>query len=75
MISDEHINEVKKFDDAYKLSSNANFNVGSEGYTFVVQKYYNIQRFPFVVEYDKKGKLAKVVPYSSQKPEEMTAQL
>jgi thioredoxin-related protein len=74
MISYEDIKEVKTFDDDYKLSSHENIKVGSEGYTFVVQKYYNIQHFPFVVEYDKNGKLKKIIPWNL-KPEEIAAQM
>jgi len=75
MISYLPLNDVKKFDETYHLSSNPNIKVGTEGYTFIVQKYYNVQRFPFVVEYNKEGKLSKVVPYNSKNPEEMAAQL
>ena len=74
MISYEQLKEIKKFDDLYKLSSQPNIKIGSEGYTFVVQKYYGIQRFPFVAEYNKGGKLVKVIS-SQLKPEEMAAQL
>jgi thioredoxin-related protein len=75
MISYLPLNEVKRFDDEYHLSSNPNIKVGTEGYTFIVQKYYSVQRFPFVAEYDKKGKLTQIVPYNSQQPEEMAAKL
>jgi thioredoxin-related protein len=75
MISYLPLNEVKKFDDEYHLSSKPNIKVGTEGYTFIVQKYYNVERFPFVAEYDKKGKLTQIVPYNSQQPEEMAAKL
>ena len=74
MISYNDIKEVKAYDDAYKLSSHQNIKIGSEGYTFVVQKYYNIQHFPFVVEYSKSGKLKKIIPWNL-KPEEMANQL
>ena len=74
MISYEDIKEVKAFDDSYKLSGHRNIKVGSEGYTFVVQKYYNIQHFPFVAEYDKNGKLKKIIPWD-QKPESIANQL
>ena len=57
----KNLKEVKAFDDRYKLSGHQNIKVGSEGYTFVVQKYYNIQRFPFVAEYDKTGRLKKII--------------
>jgi len=74
MMSYEDIKEVKSFDDIYKLSNHQNIKVGSEGYTFVVQKYYNIQRFPFVAEYDKYGKLKKIIR-GNVKPEEIAAQM
>jgi thiol-disulfide isomerase/thioredoxin len=74
MMSYEDIKEVKSFDDIYKLSNHQNIKVGSEGYTFVVQKYYNIQRFPFVAEYDKYGKLKKIIR-GNLKPEEIAAQM
>ena len=74
MISYVDIKEVKAFDDAYKLSNHQNIKVGSEGYTFVVQKYYNIQHFPFIAEYDKSGKLKKIIPWNL-KPEEIANQL
>jgi thioredoxin-related protein len=74
MISFENIKAVKTFDEAYKLSQHQNIKVGSEGYTFVVQKYYNIQHFPFVAEYDKNSKLRKIIAWNL-KPEEIAAQL
>lgn len=74
MISYVDIKEVKAFDDAYKLSSHQNIKIGSEGYTFVVQKYYHIQHFPFIAEYDKNGKLKKIIPWNL-KPEEIANQL
>ncbi|MEP6684565.1 MAG: hypothetical protein ABJA35_14945 [Parafilimonas sp.] len=74
MISYEDIKEVKAFDDAYKLSNHQNIKIGSEGYTFVVQKYYNIQHFPFVAEFGKDGKLKKIISWNL-KPAEIAAQL
>jgi hypothetical protein len=34
--------------------------IGSEGLTFVVQKHYSIQRFPFIAIYDRHGRLAGI---------------
>lgn len=68
------VSEIKKFDDELHISSNPNIKIGTEGYSFIVQQYYNVQSFPFVVEYDKTGKLDKVVPYNKQS-EEMASQL
>ncbi len=74
MISYVDIKDVKAFDDEYKLSQHHNIKIGSEGYTFIVQKYYNIQRFPFVAEYDKNNKLKKIISWNL-KPEEIANQL
>ena len=73
-ISFEDLKEVKSFDDTYHLSSNSNMNIGSEGYTFVVQKYYQIQKFPFVAVFNKKGTLVKVVS-EKLKPEQMAEEI
>ena len=74
MISYENIKAVQAFDSAYHLSGHNNIKIGSEGYTFVVQKYYNIQHFPFVAEFDKNKKLKKIIDWNL-KPEEIAARL
>ena len=74
MISFEDIRQVKIFDDEYKISSHKNIKIGSEGYTFVVQKYYNIEHFPFVATFDKNKKLKKIIPWNLT-PEQMVGQL
>lgn len=61
LISFAHIKEVKDFDAHYHLSSHPNVKIGSEGYTFLVQKYYRIEQFPFVACYNKAGTLARVL--------------
>ena len=40
--------------------------MGSEGYTFIVQKYYGVQRFPFVAMYNRSGKLVKTIPFVTE---------
>lgn len=73
-ISFEDLKEMKDFDNLFHLSSIANISIGSEGYTFIVQKYYQIQKFPFVAVFNKKGILVKVI---SEKlaPEQMAKQI
>lgn len=56
--------ELKPFIDSFHLDKYPNIKVGTEGYTFIVQKYYNVQRFPFVVLYDKQIQLENILPYS-----------
>jgi thioredoxin-related protein len=55
------IAEVKPFDSLYHISSMPNFKIGTEGYTFIVRKYYDVQRFPFIVLYDKQMKRIKTL--------------
>ena len=60
--------EIKPFDSLYHISSMPNFKIGTEGYTFIVRKYYDVQRFPFIVLYDKQMKLIKTLS-PTDKPE------
>jgi thioredoxin-related protein len=43
----------------FDLKKYPNFTVGTEGYTYLVQKYYQVKSTPFIALYDKKGKLVK----------------
>lgn len=60
--------DLKSFDSLYNLSTKSFFKIGTEGYSFIVRKYYNIERFPFVALYDKQMKLVKILP-GLDKPE------
>lgn len=53
------LNEIKAFDQAYNAATKPYFKIGTEGLTFIVQKYYNIQKFPYIVLYDKQLKEVK----------------
>lgn len=57
MITFAPVDQVKKFAADFDLGKYSNISVGTEGYTFIVQKYYNIQKFPFTALFDKKGTL------------------
>ncbi|MCF3112176.1 thioredoxin fold domain-containing protein [Niabella sp. CC-SYL272] len=61
MISYVHIREVQAFDRMYHLSEHPDIKIGSEGQTFIVQQYYQIQQFPFVVLFNKQGRLTKMI--------------
>ena len=54
------ISEVKKFANDLSIQNYPSIKVGTEGMTLVVQKHYNIRKFPFVALYNKSGKLAKM---------------
>jgi len=43
----------------FDLKKFPNITVGTEGYTYVVQKYYQVRATPYIAIYDKKGKLVK----------------
>lgn len=63
-ITYQNMKKTLKFDNMYKISSAPNCKIGSEGYTFVVQKFYNINKFPFVILFNKTHKLEKVLSTS-----------
>lgn len=74
MICFATMQELKKFDKQYHLSEHPNIKIGSEGYTFVVQQYYQINHFPFVASYNKAGKLVRILN-PNLKAEVMAARL
>lgn len=55
MISYQPLDMLRQFETNYQLKKFSNIKVGTEGYTLVVQQFYNISRFPFVALYNKKG--------------------
>jgi thioredoxin-related protein len=56
MISYLPYRDIKKFEADFGLAKYPNIKVGTEGYTFVVQKYYDIRNFPFLALFNKNGK-------------------
>jgi thiol-disulfide isomerase/thioredoxin len=66
MITYFPIAEVKKFANDLSIQKYPTIKVGTEGMTLVVQKHYNIRKFPFVALYNKSGKLVKM--YREQAP-------
>lgn len=74
MVTYEDIKSVIDFDRQFQLSKHKNIKIGSEGYTFIVQKYYGINHFPFVAKYGKNGKLIKILS-PDLSPKEKAAQL
>ena len=66
--------EIKPFDSLYHISSKPNFKIGTEGYSFIVRKYYDVQRFPAVYIYNKQMKLVKTLS-PSQTPQALTKEI
>ncbi len=60
MITYVPVQNVAQYVSKYKLSIYPNIFVGTEGNSFIVRYYYNIQRFPFVALYNKNGDLIKI---------------
>lgn len=50
---------IQVFQRDFDLAKFHNIIIGTEGYTYVVQKYYQIQNTPFIAIYDKNGKISK----------------
>lgn len=74
MVTYQPVKEMKPFDSTFHISSKHYIKMGTEGYTFVVQKYYGVQRFPFVAMYNKDMKLVKTIPFVTQ-PEEVSKEI
>lgn len=64
MVTYVPIEEVKPFVSDFNLNNYSNIKAGTEGYSFIVRKYYNVERFPFVALYNKEMQLEKILPYS-----------
>jgi len=50
---------IKDFYKDFDLKKYPNFTVGTEGYTYVVQRYYQVATTPYIAIYDKNHKLSK----------------
>lgn len=59
MITFTDIRMVKTFENDYGLNKYPNFILGTEGYTYTVQRYYQLKHTPYVAIYGKNGKLLK----------------
>ena len=53
------IKAIQVFYRDFDLAKWPNFIVGTEGYTYLVQKYYQVKTTPYIALYDRNGKLAK----------------
>lgn len=53
---------IRNFVRDFDLAKYHNIIVGTEGHTYVVQKYYQVESTPYIAVYDRKGKLVKAFP-------------
>jgi thioredoxin-related protein len=66
MITFQSMEMIKKFEKDYNLAAYPNIKLGTEGTSYLVQKYYQIRSFPYLAMYDKTGKLVKI--YEGEQP-------
>lgn len=59
MITFTDIRMVKTFENDYGLKAYPNFILGTEGYTYTVQRFYQLKHTPFVAIYGKNGQLVQ----------------
>lgn len=55
----QQIKAIQVFARDFNLKKYPNFTVGTEGYTYTVQKFYQVRTTPYVAIYDKTGKPVK----------------
>jgi thioredoxin-related protein len=66
MITFQSMDMLKPFVTQHRLASYPNFKVGTEGTSYLVQRYYGIRSFPYIAIYDKSGNLVKT--YEGEQP-------
>lgn len=59
MVTFQSMEMLKPFVSQYSLGTYPNFKVGTEGTSYLVQRYYQIRSFPYIAIYDKKGNLVR----------------
>jgi thioredoxin-related protein len=59
MVTFQSMEMLKPFVSQYSLGTHPNFKVGTEGTSYLVQRYYQIRSFPYIAIYDKKGNLVR----------------
>ena len=73
MITFSDIRMVKTFENDYGLKAYPNFILGTEGYTYTVQRFYQLKHTPFVAVYDKNGKLVQTFEKQPEASDLLTA--
>ena len=64
-ITYQNMEKTIKFDQLYKIFQMPGCAIGSEGHTFVVQKFYNIKKFPYIVLFNKAPTFIKALPFNA----------
>ena len=53
------LKEIRDFSHEFGLNRNPNIIIGTEGYTLLVQRYYQIAITPFIAIYNREGSFVK----------------
>ena len=64
---------IQTFTRDFDLAKYPNIIVGTEGHTYVVQRYYQVRTTPYIAIYDRKGKLVKAFEKAPTIPELIAA--
>ncbi|WP_225865841.1 TlpA family protein disulfide reductase [Dyadobacter aurulentus] len=66
MVTFQSMDMLKPFVKQYNLAGYPNIKVGTEGTSYLVQRYYQIRSFPYIAIYNKAGNLVKT--YEGEQP-------
>lgn len=55
----QQLKPIRDFAKQFGLNTLPNFTLGTEGYTYEMQRYFEIKTTPYIAIYDKNGKLVK----------------
>ena len=64
---------IQVFQRDFDLAKYHNITIGTEGYTYLVQKYYQIKNTPYIAIYNRNGKLSQAYPMVPKIPVLMAA--
>jgi thiol-disulfide isomerase/thioredoxin len=73
MITWSSLQAIQVFNKDYELGKYPNITIGTEGYTYVVQRYYQVKTTPYIAIYNKKGKLVQAFDKVPKMADVMTA--
>jgi len=72
MITWSSLQSIQVFNKDYELAKYPNITIGTEGYTYVVQRYYQVKTTPYIAIYNKKGKLVQAFDKAPKMADIMT---
>jgi thioredoxin-related protein len=55
----DRLKMIQNFQRDFDLAKYHNITIGTEGHTYIVQRYYQVRTTPYIAIYDRNGKLVK----------------